>query len=277
MATVRPYVVNSYAFTLSTDAETCLDTLAGWQAPGVELMMFPGHAWPAEMAQSRRSALRRRAADAGIAVVSLNMPNIDINIAAAAPAMRLYSLDLLCDIVRLAADLGGMGVVIGPGKANPLMPAPAATLLGHFHAALDRLVPLAGQLGVRLLVENMPFAWLADAAGLMAAIAGYPADIVRICYDLANAHFIDEAPEAGFSRVAPRLALVHLSDTRRDVYRHAPVGTGDVPFAPGAAAARAIGYRGPVALEIIADDFATIPASADALASSGWAAVASYL
>jgi sugar phosphate isomerase/epimerase len=274
MATVRPYTVNTYAFTLTATAEACVDTLASWQAPGIELMMYPGHAWPAEMEASRRTALRRRAADASIKVVSLNMPNIDINIAAAAPAMRAYSLDLLCDILRLAADLGATGVVIGPGKANPLMPAPAATLLGHFHAGLDRLVPLAGQLGVHLLVENMPFAWLPDAAGLMAAIAGYPADVVRVCYDLANAHFINEAPATGFPVVAPRLALVHLSDTCRDVYRHAPVGTGDVPFALGAAAARAVGYTGPVALEVIADDPATIPASASALAPSGWAAIA---
>lgn len=273
MTTVKPYVVNSYAFTLTASAEACLDTLAAWQASGLELMMYPGHAWPAEMDAARRAALRRRAADAGIAIVSLNMPNIDVNIAAAAPAMRAYSLDLLDAILRLAADLGAMGVVIGPGKANPLMPAPTATLLGHFHAALDRLVPLAGRLGLRLLVENMPFAWLPDAPGLMTAIAGYPAEHVQICYDLANSHFISETPAAGFPVVAPRLALVHLSDTRRDAYRHAPVGTGDVAFTQGAAAARAIGYAGKVALEIIADDIATIPASAAALAATGWATI----
>lgn len=274
MTMVKPYVVNTYAFTLTASTEACIDMLAGWQAPGLELMMYPGHAWPGELDGARRTALRRRAADAGIAIVSLNMPNIDVNIAAAAPAMRAYSLDLLDSILRLAAELGAIGVVIGPGKANPLMPAPAATLLGHFHAALDRLVPLADRLGVRLLVENMPFAWLPDAAGLMAAIAPYPAAQVQICYDFANSHFISETPAAGFPIVAPRLALVHLSDTRRDVYRHAPVGTGDVPFAAGAEAARAVGYAGKVALEIIADDVGTIPASAAALAGTGWAAIA---
>ena len=88
------------------------------------------------------------------------MPNIDINVAGAAPEMRAYSLDLLTDTVRLAGELGARGVVIGPGKANPLFPADADELIGHFFAALDRLCPVAESAGTALWVENMPFAFL---------------------------------------------------------------------------------------------------------------------
>ena len=51
----------------------------------------------------RRRAIRRLIETNGLRLVTLNMPNIDINVAA--PRRRCaYSLDLLCDTVRLAGD-----------------------------------------------------------------------------------------------------------------------------------------------------------------------------
>ena len=97
-----------------------------------------------------------------------------------------------------------------------------------------------------------------------------PAD-VAVVYDIANAYFHGEDMGEGFQTVAPRLELVHVSDTPSDVYLHAPVGAGTLPFAEAAAAARAVDYRGEVMLEIICrtpDE--EIPASAQALRTMGW-------
>ena len=43
---------------------------------------------------------------------------------------------------------------------------PRERMLEHFYRALDRLAPLAREAGTRLLVENMPFAFLPDAESL---------------------------------------------------------------------------------------------------------------
>ena len=112
----------------------------------------------------------------GLRLVSLNMPNIDLNIAAIAEEMRRHTLGLLHAILGLAGDLGVPGVVIGPGKANPLMPGPEEELLGHFFRALDELAPHAERVGTRLYVENMPFAFLPRADQLMAALERYGDD-----------------------------------------------------------------------------------------------------
>ena len=138
---------------------------------------------------------------------------------------------LLRQIVELAGDLGVPGVVIGPGKSNPLFPAPRERLEGFFFAALDELAPVARKVGTALWVENMPFAFIPDIEGLMQVLDRYGNDDIGIVYDVANGHFIKEDLGAALRRCRKRLKLVHLSDTNQQVYRHDPVGKGDVPFA----------------------------------------------
>jgi sugar phosphate isomerase/epimerase len=267
---VAGFAVNTYAYTFSHTAADCLQAFAG-SARGLEVMMYPGHAWPDDLDAAARRDLRRLSAATGVPLISLNMPNIDVNEAAAAPGMRAYSIDLVCRVIELAGDLEVPGVVFGPGKQNPLMPAPRQTLLSYFHEAMERFVPAARAAGTRLLAENMPFAFLPDAESLMAALEPYDATEVAVVYDIANAYFHGEDMAEGFKRVASRLALVHVSDTPTDVYLHAPVGAGTLPFAKAAAACRAVDYRGEVMLEIICDQPDNeIPASAEALRGMGW-------
>jgi sugar phosphate isomerase/epimerase len=263
---------NTYSYMRSHSAEACLGRLADQGFQEFELMVHPGHLWPAELSAQQRRRLRHLIESQGLRIVTLNMPNVDINIAGAAPEMRAYSLNLLAETVRLAGELGARGVVIGPGKANPLFPAAAGELIGLFFAALDRLCPVAEASGTALWVENMPFAFLPAIGELTDALETYANHAVRIVYDVANAHFIGEDFVGGLRQCRDRLALVHLSDTGRDVYRHAPVGQGTVPFADVPRALAAVGYRARAMLEIISHDpDRDIVASAGKLAAMGFA------
>lgn len=262
---------NTYSYMRSHSAEVCLARLADFGFQEFELMVHPGHLWPAELSAEQRSAIRRRMDQRGLQLTALNMPNIDINVAGAAVEMRAYSLNLVSETVRLAGELGARGVVIGPGKANPLFPTPAVELIGHFFAALDRLAPVAVASGTALWVENMPFAFLPAIGQLMDALKQYGDDKVCIVYDIANAHFIGEDFAAGLQQCRERLALVHLSDTGAQVYRHDPVGLGTVPFAQVPRALHAAGYTARPMLEIISrDPDRDIIASASKLAVLGF-------
>jgi len=237
--------------TLSHDAKSCLAHLAGHGFREFELMIYPGHLWPAATTAGETAALRRFVEESGLHIVSLNMPNIDVNIAGASPEMRRYSLDLLSGIVTLAGELGVAGVVIGPGKANPLFPAPRQRLIDHFYAALDVLVPLAQKVGTGVWVENMPFAFLPQISEVMEELERYGSDEIGVVYDVANGHFIHETVAEALRRCRTRLKLVHLSDTGQHTYRHDPVGMGTVPFAAIPAVLEEIGYKHPPVLEII--------------------------
>ena len=267
-ASLAMFGCNTYSYMLSQSAETCLARLVEFGFEEVEFMIHPGHLWPADLPPNKRRALRNTLEQSGSRLTTLNMPNIDINVASTTPEMRAYSLNLLSETVRLAGELGACGVVIGPGKANPLFPADAETLTGHFFAALDRLGPVAAVSGTSLWVENMPFAFLPAIDGLMDALERYGNDTVRIVYDVANAYFIAEDFAAGLKRCQNRLALVHLSDTGQQVYRHDAVGLGTVPFADVPRALAAVGYRARPMLEIISrDPDRDILASAEKLAA----------
>jgi sugar phosphate isomerase/epimerase len=262
---------NTYSYTISHSADACLTHLSGLGFSEFELMMYPGHLWPPDIGSQQRAELRRLIEERGLTVTTLNMPNIDMNIAGASAEMRGYTLGLLRQIVELAGDLGVPGVVIGPGKANPLFPAPRERLMGHFFAALDALVPVAEKAGTELWLENMPFAFIPDIAGLMRALEDHGHAGIGIVYDVANGHFIHEDIGEALRLCRSRLKLVHLSDTNQQIYRHDAVGLGDVPFAGVPAVLKEIGYRRLTMLEIIAPSpDAGILASCDTLVGMGY-------
>lgn len=248
--------INTYSYTQSSSATDCVRMLAERGVRAVELMFYPGHLWITDSPGAIRE-LREAIEQSGMTLVSLNTPNIDLNIAAATAEMRDYSLQVNVEYLRLAAELNAEGLILGPGKHNPLFPLPAAIMEQHFFRALDVLLPIAERDGIQLWVENMPFAFLPDATGMMASLDRYGSDAIGVCYDVANAHFINEDPEKGFDRVLPRLKLVHLSDTNQRVYRHDPVGFGDVDFESALRKISALGLERVPMLEIIspnADD-----------------------
>jgi L-ribulose-5-phosphate 3-epimerase len=249
--TAADFGCNTYSYIRSCRADACVPRLLDLGFREFELMVHPGHLWPGIDDAAR---LRPAWAAGGARVVTLNMPNIDINVAGEAEEMRRYSLAMLTGVVRLAGELGVPGIVIGPGKANPLFPAPAEELTGHFFKALDVLAPLAKSCGTALWAENMPFAFLPGIDALCGALDRYGDDTIGIVYDVANAWFIGEDLRAGLARCGERLKLVHLSDTGRQHYRHDPVGQGSVPFAEIPALLREAGYRDKPMLEIISLD-----------------------
>jgi sugar phosphate isomerase/epimerase len=244
------FAVNTYSYIFNGSAADTVARLADQGYGGVELMFFPGHLWPSEFDASQLRSLRRLC-ETRLRLVAVNMPNVDMNIAAAAEEMRDYTLDLLTKFVRCAGELGAGGIIVGPGKANPLFPMPRDRMIAHFYRALDTLAPLARQVGTRLFVENMPFAFLPDAEALMNVVDGYGDDSIRVIYDVANAHFIGESPVDGLRRVRDRLSLVHFSDTTRQSYKHDAIGCGDVPLTGIAAVMKEIGYKGLPMLEVI--------------------------
>ncbi len=192
--------VNTYSYIFSGTAANTVARLADQGYGGVELMFFPGHLWPADLDASALRGLRQLC-EQRLRLIAVNMPNVDINVAAAVDEMREYTLDLLVQFVRCAGELGAGGIIIGPGKPIRCFRCPAIAWSAHFYRALDVLAPLARRVGTRLLIENMPFAFLPDAESLMNVVDGYGDESIRVIYDVANAHFIGESP---IGRVAPR-------------------------------------------------------------------------
>src|SRR6202790_3990603 len=134
------FAVNTYSYIFGGSAAETVARLADQGYGGVELMFFPGDLWTSEFNATKLRSLRRLC-ETRLRLVAVNMPNVDINVAAAAEEMRTYTLDLLTKFVRCAGELGAGGIIGGPGKPNPLFPMPRERMISYFYRALDRLGP----------------------------------------------------------------------------------------------------------------------------------------
>ena len=77
------FAVNTYSYTLEWTAERALKHLGDMGFSAFELMMYPGFLWPSDMDSAGRAHFKRFLAGHRFRVVTLNMPNIDINITGA--------------------------------------------------------------------------------------------------------------------------------------------------------------------------------------------------
>jgi len=265
------YVVNTFSYIWQRPVHDCLRHLAGQGYRDFEILLTAPHLWPADFDRSSRSELTQLVRHLDARIVSLNAGGFDNNMVSPAANVRTSTLTYLSDAIDLAADVGATYVVMSPGIGRPLLVPPTDWLLGWFHAGMERLVRHAESRSVQLLLENVPFAFLPGAEELIDAICEFPAERVGVVYDVANAVYVREDPIAGLQQVAPRLRLVHLSDTPLEAWRHDAVGSGVVPFERFGAALRELRYRDSIVLEIVSTDpDREIKQSIDDLGRLGW-------
>lgn len=268
-----PVGIHTYSYIWRLSARDTLAHLADQGYRLAELLVNRPHLWPEELDAGERRAVARLLAERNLSVQVLNPPSLDLNLVSPSPEMRAMTRAHYRRVIELAADWGVPWVLVVPGKTHPLLPAPADLVWGWFEEAVTELDRLAEDNGLGIVLENIPMAFLPTADGLMRAIERLGNDRLGICYDAANAVFAREAPGEGLKRVAPRLKVLHLSDTGLAKWDHATIGTGVVPFAEVAAALRETGAQVPTMLEIISPDGDTdIRRSHAAIAALGWQA-----
>lgn len=268
-----PVGINTYSYIWQRSARETLSHLADRGYRRFELLVNAPHVWPEAIDDAEKRAVAALVSSRDLKIDVLNPPSLDLNLVSPSPQMRDMTLAHYRRVIDLAADWGVDYTLVVPGKTHPLLPAPADLVWGWFEDGITTLDRHAEMRGVRLLLENVPIAFLPSAGSLMAALDRLDAGRIGICYDVANAVFAGEAPEDGIAAVASRLKLVHLSDTGLEKWDHAAIGTGVVPFDRVAGALKRHGLDVPAMLEIISPDGdRDIPASHRAIAPLGWEA-----
>lgn len=264
------YGVNTYSFTQTHRAGDCLEQLADLGYRQFEIMLVPGHFWPSIDGVAGRREIEALVARRSLQILSLNQPNIDVNLASVVPEMRQHSCGVIANAIELAAAWNAKGVVVNPGKCNPVFPAPKEMLKDCFRRSLEVLVPIARRAGVQLIVKNHPLSYLYFANDLRCFFDAFGWEQVGLGYDFANGHFAGEAPEEVL-QLRDHLSLMYAADTTLDAFSHAQVGTGTVPFEKIAAMLHDAKMCLPTILEIVAEDpQLAIDASVERLDSVHW-------
>jgi len=264
--------INTYSFTRDLSAHDCLQQLANVGYRRFELMLIPGHFWPTLDGVAGRRAIEALVVRNALEILTLNQPNLDVNLASEVPEMRQHSCTVVANAIELAASWNATGVVINPGKANPVFPPRMQTLTANFKRSLDVLLPVARRASVRLIVKNHPLSYLYRAQDLRQFFDAFGWDQIGLGYDFANGHFAGEAPEAVLD-VWDHLSFLYAADTSVERFDHAEIGTGTVAFGAIATLLRGAGVCPTTILELVADHpQPVIDASVEYLDSIRWPA-----
>lgn len=250
LATQRPPGINTYSWIWTEPAHACLSRLSARGYREFELLVNPPHL-SLDRGTAEHAALRKLLAGGEVVVRSVNLPSLDTNLASVFAEMRAHSVAMFRKALELCASLEAPYLITVPGRVSPLFPPGMDLRNALMRESIEALLPEAERLGVRLALENVPFAAFPDAASLVAFVRGMGSPWLSITYDVANAHFIGEEPAEGLETVKDHLAVVHFSDTTRQAWRHDTIGMGDVDFAAACRALDTLGYGGPLMLEVI--------------------------
>lgn len=237
----------SYLWTLPLDE--AVRRLADLGFGSLELMATPPHLWPPDFSPAERTALRRLCAARGIEIVSLNPTYLDLNLASLNPGIRAETVRQLGEMIRLAHDLEAEAVVVVAGRKHPLLSPEPSHLWRLVRQGIEALLPDCERLGVTLALEN---GWTVvdRVEQLLRMCQECPHPRLGATYDVANALAV-ESPSSGLRRIAPHLALLHLSDSRAGHWGHDRIGSGAIDFAELTEVVREIGYTGRTILEIV--------------------------
>jgi sugar phosphate isomerase/epimerase len=219
-----------------------------------DVLMVPGHLWPADLDGAARRTMAGELRAEGLRIGSLNLPALDLNLASCVPDVRAYGVGEYQTALRLSAELGGQGVVLVPGRVSSLLPPKTEDTLGWLAESLDAILRTADELRQEVFLESHPLTPLPDVGRIADFLDRVDHPRLTVAYDVANAEFIGEDQVAALRRLAPRLGQVHLSDGTRTAWRHDRAGLGTVDFASILAVLKEIGFVGVAVAEIISPD-----------------------
>ena len=245
---------NTFSYIYKRGMLDCVQHLGKLGYHEFEILVAQPHFWATDLSAEERRDIPKRLADDGLHITSVNIPGIDNNIVSATREMRAFTVDVLSNLIDVCGDWHIPYCILVPGRTMPLWPIPKDQLTEWFIEGMTTLAKRASNQGVTMLIENVPNTWIPRAEDIMMALDALGRNDVGVIYDVANAPFAGEDPCAGVQIVKERLKLVHLSDTYKNVWRHDPIGMGDVAFAKFNETLRDIGYDGISMLELITDD-----------------------
>ena len=166
--------------------------------------------------------------------LKLNIPCLDTSLDLSESG---ENADILADMIRMACDLKVPYVVGWASQANE----------ERIHSNLERLLPLAEELGVCILIKTSGI--YADTARLRALLESYASDFTGALWDMHHPYRdFGESADATIKNLGTYVRHVHLRDSDdKDTYNL--IGEGNLPVADMIRALSSINYDGFISLE----------------------------
>ena len=206
----------------------------------------------------------------GVGASTVHAPMRENVLGAPEESWRREKVGIIGDYLRFAADIGAAGLVIHP-VANPIFvpdaerPELRQLIAEASRRSLDELVPVALETGVRMLLENLPYAChypFLVMGELRPLVDAYPEAAVGLVVDTGHAWTSGNDPAAEIRTAGSRLWGTHLQDVDGDDPQdnHWVPTHGGLDWTSIRNALDETGYAGVLTFEVIAARHGETPA-----------------
>jgi sugar phosphate isomerase/epimerase len=234
-----------------------LDCLSPIRAAGfrqIEISSSPSHLDYHD--PSACAAAARRIQELGLEVHSFHAPFAEtIDISALDAGVRGAAVHEISRAAEAAAALGARFFVLHPGPETTGVPrAERLDRMDCAVEALDRIAWRAGELGVRLVLENMlPHLFAGHVRDLLWLLGGLASTNVGICLDTGHAFLSGDLHHVAH-KLSGHLWMVHASDNRGSRDDHLPPGEGAIGWSELLRQLAASRFHGSFILELAGEE-----------------------
>ena len=163
--------------------------------------------------------------------LQLHLPFSDINLASVIPRARKLALDLVMDSMLVGSDIGITSMTLHPGSLSSINWRSREWALDTSRSSMKKIYELAGETGVRINLENMPYGkWMLGHSleELNYLSKGFEPENWGICYDIGHGFISGEGDN--IMKHPRSITNIHAHDNCGQEDSHLVPGKGNIDF-----------------------------------------------
>ena len=233
-----------------------LQKIAALGFRGVEIMCDKPHLYPPSYGDEYLSRLRGLIDEYGLKVTNLNSFTLFAVGNTYLPSWiepekerREIRIEHTLQCLKLADFFGCKNISVPPG--GPLGGLGREEAMSLFHRGLERVAPVAEDLGVKILVEPEPDLLMENTSEFKSFIRDVTSPAIGLNFDIGHFFCAGEDPSAAFQELFEWIGHVHLEDIAESrLHNHLILGEGAIEFEHVFKTMIGLGYEGDVSLEL---------------------------
>ena len=233
-----------------------IEKIAGIGFNGVEIMGDRPHLYPPDFGETQIKKLNEVVQKNNLIVTNLNSFTLFAVGDTYLPswiepdkARREIRIRHTLDSLRIAKSIGCRNISIPPG--GPLNGCPRQEAMQLFYQGLERVAPLAEELGVLMLVEPEPDLMIETSAQFIEFIKDVRSKAIGLNFDIGHFFCVGEDPKRAFEALFQWVGHVHLEDIAPNrEHNHLIAGRGAIEFKEIFVAMARLGYAGHISLAL---------------------------
>ena len=225
---------------------------------GIELLCDTPHAYPPAFQDKEIDSFKNQIAKFRLDISNLNAFTLYSISDVYHPswieddkASRELRITHTINCIKLAKKIGAKNLSTEPGGPISESKTNIKYLENLFMEGLNRVVPIAEQENIIILIEPEPNLLLENSNQFLNFIENLSTDNVRLNFDIGHFYCVGEDPTDLIYKLSEYIEHFHLADIASNrIHNHLIPGEGSINFRSVFKAIEAIGYKGFVTVEL---------------------------